>query len=84
MDENVVNKIVNTLNGWKTIIGAVGTPIASAVIMLTPDNTVAHWIAIGFTALFGSTGIVGVIHKDIKNQLPGQINAAPSGTLPIK
>jgi len=73
MDEKQAQSIVNKINGWKTIIGAIGTPIASMLILLTPDNTLAHQISVGFTVLFGVTGITGVAHKIKKGELPNQL-----------
>ncbi len=66
-------KILKKLDGWKTVIGAVGTPIATALIHFTPPHTFAHQASYGFTLLFGTTGIIGAIHKAIKGELPSGI-----------
>lgn len=66
-------KIAEKINGWKTIIGAIGTPIASTVLYFAPEHTLAHKISLGFTIFFGSVGIGGAVHKKIKGELPGGI-----------
>lgn len=73
LNNNVVEKaadIIKKIDGWKTVIGAVGTPIASAVLFLVPEHTLAHKIALGFTIVFGSVGISGAVHKKLKGDLP--------------
>lgn len=70
MDEKEAQSIVEKINGWKTIIGAIGTPVASALIVVLPPHTTAYYIALGFNILFGATGITGVAHKYKKGELP--------------
>lgn len=63
-------ELAKKINGWKTIIGAIGTPIASAILYFTPQHTLAHQISLGFTIVFGSVGVSGVVHKKLKGELP--------------
>ena len=72
MDKSKAKKIIESIDGWKTIIGAVGTPIASVITFLTPKHTLANQISVGFTLLFCSAGLAGVFHKYKKGELPNQ------------
>ena len=65
-----LKKYWDKLSGWKTVIGAVGTPIASAVLYVTPQHTLANQISTVFLLLFGGVGIAGAVHKQVKGELP--------------
>lgn len=74
MDKKKAQAIVEAIDGWKTIIGAVGTPIASLIVATTPPKTVANQAALYFSILFGATGVIGVLDKYRKGELPSQIS----------
>ena len=61
-----LKKIWQKLDGYKTILSAVGTPIASTLLYLTPDHTSANKLSMGFLLLFGGLGVTGLSHKVIK------------------
>ena len=62
-----LKKLWEKINGWKTIAGGVITPIASAVVYVTPEHTLANQISMVALLLFGSLGAVGLGHKAVKS-----------------